>query len=327
MNGVSNKEVRENVFESISNIFGFTILDFTQIELGYMNLKWKIKTDAGDLFVKQYNKIRYPNRMIPGVETSLNKQSILYREGFPCPKLYSHEGNYVVNSSFGEHFVLMAICEGTNIEPGTANEEQMYSLGRLIGQMHRILNHNNTNSSPLHWDVRSKESMIENWKERWNEAIRLDCGSILSKLEAQRRILERNETDLFSQCEKGWSHWDLFVDNILFKSDRVSAILDFDRMNYVYPEFDISRPILSCCLEKGNLKINKVSAFVNGYREYQKLTNQKLVRSIKLTWWKEAEWVRAEVVENSSPLKRFIEENIWVGDNWDNLGELFSDIN
>ena len=61
--------------------------------------------------------------------------------------------------------------------------------------------------------------------------------------------------------------------------------------------------------------IYKVSAFVEGYREYHKLTNQKLIRSIKLTWWKEAAWVRAYKVQNSSPLIRFIEENIWIGNN------------
>lgn len=154
----------------------------------------------------------------------------------------------------------------------------------------------------------------------------MDCENTLSKLEVQRKIIEKSDIDIFSQCKKGWGHWDLFVDNILFKTNSVSAILDFDRMRYVYPEFDISRPILSCCLEKEQLHIDRVSAFIKGYQEYQKLTNQKLVRSIKLTWWKEAEWVRANNTYNSLPLKRFSGENIWVGDNWDDLECLFANV-
>jgi homoserine kinase type II len=291
-----------------------------------MNLKWTIETNIGNLFVKQYNKTRYPEEMIHGLENSLSHQFNLYNEGIPCPKLYSHKGKYVIKSPNGERFVLMGLCEGNNIKPGTANEDQMYSLGRIIGQLHNILNCNNTVLLPLHWDIRSKESMIANWQERWSEAISLDCNNTLSKLETQRKIIEKSDIDIFSQCEKGWGHWDLFVDNILFKTNSVSAILDFDRMHYVYPEFDISRPILSCCIEKGEIHTDRVSAFVKGYREYQKLTNQKLVRSIRLTWWKEAEWVRVEKTQNSSPLKRFIEENIWVGDNWDDLDSLFANI-
>lgn len=326
MNSDTTKSIREDIFEAITNIFGFNIIGFSQIELGHMNLKWKIETDKGDLFVKQYNKTRYPEQMIQGLETSLNHQSNLYNKGISCPELYSHKGKYVIKTSYGERFVLMGLCGGYNIEAGTANKEQMYSLGKIIGQMHKILNCNNTVQLPLHWDVRSKESMIKDWQERWREAISLDCGNTVSKLEVQRKIIDKSEIDIFSQCETGWGHWDLFVDNILFKTNSVSAILDFDRMHYVYPEFDISRPILSCCVDNGQIYIDKVSAFVEGYREYHKLTNQKLVRSIKLTWWKEAEWLRAVKVQNSSPLKRFNEENIWIGDNWGDLESVFSNI-
>lgn len=326
MTTVINQAIRDDIFEAITDIFRFNIINFSQIELGHMNLKWKIETNIGDLFVKQYNKTRYPEQMIQGLETSLNHQSNLFNKGIPCPELYSYKEKYVIKSPNGERFVLMGLCEGSNIKPGTANEEQMYSLGKIIGQMHSILNCNNSVQLPLHWDIRSKESMIENWKERWNEAMKLECFNTISQLETQRKIIDENDIDIFSECEKGWGHWDLFVDNILFKPNRVFAILDYDRMHYVYPEFYISRPILSCCLENGQMHTDRVRAFVNGYREYQKLTNQKLVRSIRLTWWKEAEWVRVGKTQNSSPLKRFSEENIWVGDNWDDLDSLFANI-
>lgn len=319
MLSLTNEEIREDIFKSITYSFGLNIVEFSSIDLGYKNLKWKIETNIGGFFVKQYNKNRYPEQMIQGLETSLNHQTMLYNKGVPCPKLYLHNGKYINTSPNGERFVLMGLCDGNNIMPGTANEDQMYSLGKTVGRMHRILNSNKGNQMPLHWDVRSKESMIENWKARWSEAIRLDCHKTLSKLEKQRLIIENNDSDIFSQCEIGWGHWDLFVDNILFNSNSVSAILDFDRMHYVYPEFDISRTILSCCLENGKLHTDRVTAFVKGYREYEKLTHQKLVRSIKLTWWKEAEWVQAEKNQNSLPIIRFCEENVWIADNWESL--------
>ena len=322
----TSKLIRDDIFETITNVFGLHISGFTQIEMGYMNLKWKINTDKGDLFVKQYNKTRYPEQKIKELEFSLNLQSKLHCEGIPCPELFSYKGEYIIKTTSGERFVLMRFCEGDNIKAGTANIKQMYSLGKTIGQMHKILNRHSSGHLPLHWDVWSKERMIENWKERWEEASSLGCENTLSKLEIQKKIIEKSDIEIFSQCEKGWGHWDLFVDNILFKTNSVSAILDFDRMHYVYPEFDISRPILSCCLENDQISLDRVSAFVKGYQEYQKLTNQKLIRSIKLTWWKEAEWVRAENTYNSAPLKRFSKENIWITDNWDDLECLFADI-
>jgi homoserine kinase type II len=321
----NDKDVRDDIFEAITSIFGFNILGFSQIELGYMNLKWKVKTDIGDLFVKQYNKTRYPKQLLQGLEISLTLQNMLHSKGVPCPKLYLHKEKYVIQSSNGERFVLMELCEGRNIQAGIASEEQMYSLGQKIGEMHKILNSKNKLQLPLHWDVRSKENMLKNWHERWTEATKFECINTLSNLEIQRKILESNDSNIFSECEKGWSHWDLFIDNILFKDNNVSALLDFDRMNFVYPEFDISKSILSCCVNNGHIHLEAVSAFVQGYREYHTLTHQKLIRSIKLTWWKESEWVRANI-RNSSPLKRFHEENIWIGSNWDDLENIFSNI-
>ena len=326
MSSDNTKSIRDEIFKDIKNKFGLNIIGFSKIELGYMNLKWKIKTEIGDLFVKQYNKTRYPVEMIPGLKTSLNHQNHLYHEGVLCPKLYSQEGKYVLKSPSGEHFVLMEICDGNNIAAGTANEQQMNSLGQTIGKMHKMLNNYNTDQLPLHWNLRPKESMLEKWKERWEEAVRLDCSRTLSNWKVQRRILEKNDLHIFSECQKGWGHWDLFVDNILFHTDSVSAILDFDRMNYDYLDFDISRPILSCCLDNGQLNIDSAFAIVKGYREYNALTIEQLVRSIKLTWWKEAEWVKVEKMQRSLPLKRFIKENLWVGNNWDDLESLFANI-
>ena len=91
-----NRSIREDIFETMTTIFGIHIESFSEIKLGYMNLKWKIQTNIGDLFVKQYNKTRYPDTMIKGLETSLNHQTFLNEKGIPCPRLLSHEGKYVL---------------------------------------------------------------------------------------------------------------------------------------------------------------------------------------------------------------------------------------
>jgi homoserine kinase type II len=331
--GTDNKEIkmlanigiREEIFETVTRLLGIEIYGWSPIHLGYKNLKWHIKTNAGDLFVKQYNKRRYPLERLPGLEKALQIQNRLFQEGLPCPELFSHEGKFILNSENGEHFVIMGLNKGFILPPGNATPSQMYSLGKTIGSMH-ILLEKNIAMEPLHWDLRTKADMLGNWTMRWDEAIALDCSTTIKSLETQRRILEENDTDLFAQCEKGWAHWDLFADNILFHANEVSSILDFDRMNVVYTDFDISRPILSCCIHENQIHIECVSAFVRGYREFKPLTLEKLVRSIKINWWKEAEWIRVEKPGDSIPLRRFREENVWIAENWDVLEELLSPI-
>lgn len=41
---------------------------------------------------------------------------------------------------------------------------------------------------------------------------------------------------LFESCPHGWTHWDLQLNNVLFRDENVSVIFDFDRMRYVYPK-------------------------------------------------------------------------------------------
>ncbi|WP_186326843.1 phosphotransferase [Cytobacillus oceanisediminis] len=322
---VVDTEIKEEIFEAVTRLFGIEIQSWNPIHLGYKNLKWQVKTTAGDLFVKQYNKQRYPEERVPGLEKALQIQNMLYEEGLPCPKLFPYKGNFVLNTENGERFVLMGFNKGFTLPPGSANSYQMYSLGKVIGRMHVLLE-KNIAREPLHWDLLSKPEMLENWNERYEEAIALDCSKTLQNLEIQRRILAENDTSLFTQCDKGWAHWDLFADNILFSENGVSSILDFDRMNVVYTDFDISRPILSCCVDENRMNVDGVSAFVRGYREYKPLPFAQLIKSIKLTWWREAEWVRVEKPGDSTPLKRFSEENVWIAENWDCLEDLFSGI-
>ncbi|MBJ9987655.1 phosphotransferase [Paenibacillus sp. S28] len=321
----STATIRDDILQSVTDIFGIEIDDYRQIDQGYLNLKWKIETDIGSLFAKQYNKNRYPEHLVQGLEISLSHQNDLYNQGIPVPQLFQYQGQYVLRTPSQERYVLMRSCQGEILQPGTANAHQMYSLGKITGHMHKLLNSHRA-KQPLHWNIRSKEEMLKHWERRWSDAVSMGCEKTLAALEIQRDIIDETDIGLFSGCEQGWCHWDLFVDNILFTPNSVSAVLDFDRLNYVYPDFDISRPILSCALEKGGIRLDVVRAFVHGYREHRPLTLDQLVRSIQLTWWKEAGWVTVEKERDSTPIKRFREENLWVGQHWHHLRDILGGI-
>ncbi|NHN33394.1 phosphotransferase [Paenibacillus agricola] len=319
-------KARDEIFESIKAMFNINIVAYAQIELGYLNVKWKLETDQGKLFVKKYSKTRYPEKLMKGLEISLSHQAHLHANGIPSPKLFSYAGNYVLSTPSGARFVLMSFCAGNMIKPGSANEHQMHSLGNITGSMHELLNANPASGLQMHWHIWTKESLQASWTSRWSEAHSLQSEATMAALDIQKKIIQETDISIFSQCEPGWCHWDLFVDNILFAPESVAAILDFDRVHYVYPEFDISRAILSCALDGNELRIELVSAFVAGYRAHRSLSVEKLIRSIQLTWWKEAGWLEVDKAQDYAPLRRFRQENIWVGSNWGRLSEIFSGI-
>lgn len=314
-----------DIVKELRRTYGLTTYDAIPNHFGYANLKWKINTNAGIFFVKQYNARRYSEELLKDVEIALGLQDRLNKVGIPCPKILSNGGTYIQRTPYGERFMITNYCDGFMVNPGEVNINQMYHLGQITGRFHKWLSMNAPRSYPLHWFPDTKEAMLKDWMQDWHDAQQAGSDKYISALEVRRKITEEIDLEIFQLCEEGWVHWDLFVDNILFHSNQVAAILDFDRMHYIYPEFDISRAILSGAIIDNTINLESTKAFVNGYRESLPLSVSKLVRSIKLTWWKEASWINVQS-EQSRTLRRFVEELIWVSNNWSSLEEIFNDI-
>lgn len=322
---MSSDDILNEIIAQIEKVYGWTTYRAEPNHFGYANLKWKLHTDAGIRFVKQYNAVRYSDQLLHSVETALGLQDRLQQAGIPCPKIFSDQGRYIQRTPSGERFMVTSYCDGYMVNPGEVNVDQMYYLGQITGRLHQWLRFNAPSNYPLHWQPDSKASTLATWEKNWKDAHTVGSHKYISALETQRKIIDGFNLNTFQSCEEGWVHWDLFVDNILFHSNQVSAILDFDRMHYIYPEFDISRAILSGAILKNNINLESTKAFVMGYRESSPLTVAKLIRSIQLTWWKEAAWLSIKSEEYRT-LRRFAHELMWVSDNWFALEEILNEI-
>lgn len=320
-----SNEILSEIIKDLKVKFGFDTYEAEINHFGYANLKWRINTDSGVFFIKQYNSDRYSDELLRSVEVALGFQGNLNKAGIPCPTIFSHGGNHIQRTQSGERYIITEFCQGQMINPGEVNTNQMYHLGQVTGRLHQWLNMNAPQSLPLHWKPDTKSEMLKRWSLNWHDAQKSGSTKYIAALEVQRKIADEMDLEMFDFCEEGWVHWDLFVDNILFHSDKVSAILDFDRMHYIYPEFDISRAILSGAIHNDSINIESTKAFITGYRESIPISGSKLIRSIKLTWWKEASWLHIKSEEHRT-LKRFVEELIWVSNNWSSLEEIFHDL-
>ncbi len=132
---------------------------------------------------------------------------------------------------------------------------------------------------------------------------------------------------MLTACECGWAHRDLWVDNLLFEQDRLSAILDFDRLNYDYPELDVARAILSCSLLKDDFQAGNARAFLSGYRTECEFPVGKFVRALRMLWYMESPWwITKTMDQHSVPPARFAEEMLWLAKSHLELGEMVGDL-
>lgn len=120
----------------------------------------------------------------------------------------------------------------------------------------------------------------------------------------------------FDLNKAGWAHRDLWVDNLLFEEKKISAVLDFDRMKYDYPQLDIARAIISGALNEYELNVSLVQAFIEGYSEQHLIEKRSIIISLRMLWFMESTWwITSSMDLHSGPSERFAKEMLWLSEN------------
>nr|WP_231574044.1 hypothetical protein [Paenibacillus sp. FSL R5-0345] len=78
--------ILEDLIKTFHQSFGLNVIETTSIKRGWLNLKWKVTTDAGEFLFKQYNKERYKLYNPEELLLALSQQIRLYDQGLACPK-------------------------------------------------------------------------------------------------------------------------------------------------------------------------------------------------------------------------------------------------
>jgi homoserine kinase type II len=329
MTAVTAKVVEKSLYEHLKmeteERFDFLIRTATPINRGWLNQKWKIETNQGTFLLKQYNRERLKKYDLETIRTALNAQNRACTSGIPSPQLLEYKGMLLQETSDGELFTVMQFMDGNLIKAGEANPEQMYSLGYAAGKLHNLLNDATLPSNrETMFNMPSIQERLQYWDSVLAECEEKGLNELMPSILLQQEATKRLFNEDFENLIRGWCHRDLWVDNVLFTSNSVTAILDFDRMNYDYLELDIGRIIISACLHKKTLNREAVHAFIDGYCNTHNLSIERLIRSLKLVWFMESTWWISVIFHEGEPPKRFAQEMIWLAQNLENLEDILS---
>ncbi len=321
----TKNSILDEIKETIEEVFSLRITDHVEINKGLLNLKWKFKTDNGVFFVKQYNAQRYPGSKEQRLNTALSFQMKLNGEGIRCPHILTNKEAAMIRTRSNIRFTIMEYCDGHLINAGKINSGQAYDLGVELAKIHIIINEHIYEKSAPTWVVPTKQQLLAKWDEKWLVTSSTNTEHINHYLRLQREIFENIEIDDFKDCKQGWAHSDLWCDNVLFHPQSLSVILDFDRLQYTYPELDIARAVLSFALDNNCLRMDVVKAFISGYNEVTNFTIEDLLCSIKLLYCLESFWwLGSKSFNREEPPKRFAAEMIWLSVNWTSLKKILS---
>ena len=254
-----------NIEEILSN-YNLGKLDmFKGIEEGIENTNYFLSVNGIKFILTVYEK-RIKSEDLPFFS---NLMSELNKANFKCPVPILNKQNETLTDYKGKKLMIVSFLEGKakkNLSPSNCK-----SIGIEVAKMHNI-----TKNFKL---KRKNDLSINSWRNLFN-SIKDKCTKINKNLP---KLIEENLIDV----EKNWPknlprgiiHADLFHDNIFFKGNKLSGIIDFYFSCEDFFAFEIAICFNAVCFDgmKDNLSFNvtKAKNFINGYTSIRELNDQE----------------------------------------------------
>ena len=129
--------MEDKIIADLKESYGITFDQITPVTGGLLNQKWKISTEKGELLVKQYSTKRFRREQIERIESALQRQIILEKNGVSCPFLWQCEGRLIRWLDDKIAYIVMDFRSGKTENSDTITVKQMRSLGSTCAVMHR----------------------------------------------------------------------------------------------------------------------------------------------------------------------------------------------
>ena len=239
-------------------------ISFKGIKQGIENTNYLLKSKNNKFILTIFEK-RVLKKEIPFFMKLMDQLNSL---GINCPKpLKNNNGKFLIKIKNKTACIVSFL---TGKEKKELSLRNCYDLGKTVALMHL-----NTKKISL---FRNNSMGIKKLKPLINK-IKFKSR----EFEKLKKFLNINLQDINKKWPKqlpnGIIHGDLFIDNIFFKDNKLSGIIDFYFAANDYFMYEIAICINALCFDKVNSKFylnkKKVRSLINGYEKIKKLSSKE----------------------------------------------------
>jgi homoserine kinase type II len=198
------------------------------------------------------------------VKRELDLLLFLRRAGFPCPQPLADRKGRHYRDVGGKCVSLYRWIEGRIVAVERLAAERLEQAGRLLAELHTV--------------GKQYKKGIEN-RFSYDRVAEIYAG-VRDRLPAYFKRIVRTLDDevdylrhyLDTKLPRGIIHGDLFHDNLVFKGDKLVAMLDFEaaaRGRYV---FDLATAVNALCFVREQYDLKRFEALVAGYESLRPLS-------------------------------------------------------
>ncbi len=237
------------------------IISFKGIKQGIENTNYLLKSKKNKFILTIFEK-RVSKKEIPFF-MKLMDQLNTYKINCPKP-IKNKNGNYQINIK-NKTGCIVSFLDGKDKK--SLNQKNCYEIGKMIAQMHL-----STNKIKL---FRKNSMGIKNLNPLFN-SIKFKS----KKFTNLEKFLKINFKDIKKKwpkkLPKGIIHGDLFIDNIFFKNNKLSGVIDFYFAANDYYMYEIAICVNALCFDKNKTKFSinkkKVKNLIRGYESIKHIS-------------------------------------------------------
>ncbi|WP_196455250.1 phosphotransferase [Planomonospora sp. ID82291] len=263
---------------------------------GLMNRNWRIATSTGVYALKLLCDV--PVEIVRRNAEVLNA---LASAGLPVRAPVNTRDGGTVLEIDSRNYLVSPWEQGAHVEGTDLPLTEVADLGALVATIHQVLG--DQDRVPLPRAQTRPHVKVTSPGQAIDKADRL-LGVIDAIAEPSefdilaRHLLEERKVliDKHRACPPaegqtpgpfGWTHGDLQYRNILRRDGKVTAVLDWDRIAVKPLGEEIARTAqVQFGGERGQFDLERVAAFVTGYRTVMPVSRADLVDAVDRLWWK-----------------------------------------
>ena len=237
------------------------IINFKGIKKGIENTNYLLKSNNNKFILTIFEK-RVSNKEIPFFMKLMDR---LNNSKISCPKpLKNKNGNYLIKLK-NKTACIVSFLEGK--DKLKLNSNNCYQIGKVISKMHLVtkkINFSRKNSM----GIKNLNPLLKSIKFKSKKFSNLEKFLYLN--------LNNIKKNWPSKLPKGIIHGDLFIDNIFFKKNKLSGIIDFYFAANDYFMYEIAICVNALCFDKRASKFflnkKKVKNLIKGYESVKKVS-------------------------------------------------------
>ena len=237
------------------------ILKFKGIKQGIENSNYLLKSKNNKFILTIFEK-RVSKKEIPFF---MKLMDVLSESKINCPKPQKKkDGGYLISIK-NKTACIVSFIKGKDKK--SLNLKNCHDVGKMVAEMHL-----STKKISLY----RKNSMGIKYLSPLLKSIKFKSKRFINL----EKFLKMNFKDIIMKWPKnlpnGIIHGDLFIDNIFFKNNKLSGVIDFYFAANDYFAYEIAICINALCFDKEKSKFlinkKKVKNLINGYEKIRKIS-------------------------------------------------------